>query len=74
MPRDVHVCSTDLVACGQIGQGQWHTFVARHQVQHAFVKAAHGMAQQPTQMVLPPTVIVQSTVHHGPWSRNFDHL
>ena len=47
---DVNVRGTDLVSCCQIGQGQRHIHVVRHQVQHPRVKAAHGMAEQAAQV------------------------
>lgn len=63
--RDVHMRGTDLVTRGQIGQGQGHTLVARHQVQHALVKTPHRMAQQTAQMRLAPAVILQRRAAQG---------
>jgi hypothetical protein len=54
MPGDVDVGRAHLVARRQMGQGQWHVDVLCHQADHALVKAAHGVAQQPTEVGLPP--------------------
>jgi hypothetical protein len=44
----------DLRACRQVGQRQRHVDVVRHELQHAGVEAAHGVAQQAAQVGLPP--------------------
>ena len=57
MAGDVDVGGADLRARGQVGQGQRHVDVVRHQVQHPLVEAAHGMAQQPAQVGEAPAVV-----------------
>jgi hypothetical protein len=54
VPCDVDVCCAHLVTGRQIGQGQGRINVLRHQGQHPGVKAAHGVAQQATQVRLTP--------------------
>jgi hypothetical protein len=56
----------DLVACRQIGQGQRHIHVVRHQVQHPGVKAAHGVAQQAAQVELAPIGLQKPVQFGGP--------
>ena len=54
MPRQVNVGRTDLPLAGQIGQGQRHPHVVGHEVKHPFIKAAHGLTQEPAEVVLSP--------------------
>lgn len=54
MACDVDVGRAHLVARGQVGQGQRHVRVVRHQVEHPGVEAAHGVAQQAAQVKLAP--------------------
>jgi hypothetical protein len=58
MTRDVHMGRADLVPRRQIGQCQRYARVARHEVEHALIKAPHGVSEPSTQMGLPPPVIV----------------
>lgn len=57
VPREVDVRGAHLVACGQVGQGQGHFHIARHELQHPRIKAPHGVAQQPAQVGLAPGIV-----------------
>ena len=46
-----------LRARGQVGQCQRGALAGGHQLQHALVETAHGMAQQAPQMGLAPAVV-----------------
>ena len=55
--RDVDVRRRDLATRGQVGQRQRYVDLVGHQVQHARVEAACGMAEQPAQVSDAPAVV-----------------
>jgi hypothetical protein len=63
MAGDVHMRGTDLGPCCQVGKGQWHFDVVRHEAEHPFVEAARGMAQQAAQVGEAPAVIERRANH-----------
>ena len=54
MARDVDMRCTNLLSRRQVGQGQRHLGIVRHQFQHPGIELAHGLAQQPPQMGAAP--------------------
>ncbi|MNT96663.1 hypothetical protein D3C72_2388150 [compost metagenome] len=54
-----------LVARCQVRQGKRNRFVLRHQLQHAGIEAAHGVAQKAAQVRQAPAVIWQVGKKNG---------
>jgi hypothetical protein len=49
--------SADLRPRGQVGQGQRHVDVVRHQVEYALVEAPHRMPEQASEVSKSPAVL-----------------
>ena len=65
VPREVDVRGAHLVACGQVGQGQGHFHIARHELQHPRIKAPQGVAHQAAQVRLAPGIVVRGIHRRG---------